>query len=117
MYGAALVFGMDFPLPIRGADPTSLTPPIIEGRLAENTGDPNMEGVTSRWPDTTRITVTNGMRAVSYTTTRDGMSSVGTLTLDARGGMRVTESTLTPKPTQPAVIFDVLEATCHPGTE
>lgn len=77
-------------------------------------GDPNMEGVTSRWPDTTRITVRDGMTAVSFSTARDGIRSVGTLTLDANGRLRVAESTLSP---QPAVIFDVLEATCHPGTE
>jgi len=77
-------------------------------------GEPTMEGVTSRWPDTTHITVRNGMTAVSFSATRDGILSVGTLTLDANGRLRVVESTLSP---QPAVIFDVLEGNCQPATK
>jgi len=76
-------------------------------------GNPTMEGVTSVWPDDTHIIVERGVIAVSLAVFKDGIWSVGTVTLDAMGQLRATESTLAPQ----GVIFDVVEAKCQEGHE
>lgn len=77
-------------------------------------GAPKMDGATTTLPSDAKIIVENGIIATSFVATRDGISSVGTATLDSEGGLRVTESTLT----QPGIlIFDVLEAKCHEGRD
>jgi len=77
-------------------------------------GDPKMEGTTSTLPADSKIIVEHGTIATSFAASRDGISSVGTATLDSKGELRITESTLT----QPGVlIFDVLEAKCRESRE
>jgi hypothetical protein len=77
------------------------------------TGDPKMEGISSTWPENTRIVVENGIIAASFAASRDGASSVGSMTLDAGGALRMTESTLTPQ----GVIYDVIDGACHTGSD
>lgn len=69
---------------------------------------PLMRNATTTWPVGTRIIVEGGTFAVSFSASNDGIASVGTATLDAKGALRVVENTVAGG----EVVFDVLEAAC-----
>jgi hypothetical protein len=77
------------------------------------TGDPAMEGPASDWPPDTRLIVEHGIIAASFAAFKGGVSSVGSLTIDAGGAFRATESALLPK----GVLYDTLEGTCQKDRE
>lgn len=77
-------------------------------------GSPAMEDTASTWPAGTRIIAERGVIAASFAASKDGISSVGTATLDAAGALRVVENTITQNG---QVMFDILQASCHKGRE
>ncbi|WP_337267554.1 hypothetical protein [Oryzifoliimicrobium ureilyticus] len=74
----------------------------------EWSGDPNVDGI-SEWPADAKLIKANGTIAATASSVKGDLGSVVTITIDAKGALRITESSLVPL----GVVYDVTEGKCH----